>query len=318
MTMYNEFMIQILYGTDDSRLTQKKAQLRDKYKDADKIDIDCVKDGADALFAAIDSVDLFSSQKLIFADNASFLSSKNTTDIDPNEVLKRQDTEHILVLIVHAEKLDQRKKAVKQLSKTAALVPCKSLDARSQSQYLSETLERYGVRVDRDSFNWLTSHIGMDPLRIEKEVEKLSIFDPHPGFEDVKKLVTIEPVDNVFVMTDALFEKNGLRLLAAYRNFRDQSMEPLAIVMLLAGQVRFLFQVRILMDDGVSSDEAARILQVHPYRAKRAMENASRFSAEELMDILEQLAGLEQSMKTDTMDKDAGFEMFCIKLVEEN
>lgn len=311
-------MIEIVYGSDEGRIAQKKAQLREKYNEAEVVQVDCVREDPASLFAAIDSGDLFGSQKLIFAENASFLSSKNTTKIDPAQILVRKNTDHILVLVVHSEKLDRRKKAVKELEKTAVLVPCKSLDAASQQSYIRESLQRLGVQVDGQTFSWLASHIGLDPMRIESELEKLAIFSDHPGLEDTRALITIEPLDNVFVMTDALFERNGLRLLAAYRNFRAQSMEALAVIMLLAGQVRFLFQVRVLMDDGNGADEIARILQAHPYRIRKSMDNASRFMAEDLMDWLEQLADLEQNMKAGRQDMDAGFEMFCLRLMEEN
>lgn len=34
------------------------------------------------------------------------------------------------------------------------------------------------------------------------------------------------------------------------------------------------------------------------------------------MDLLEQLAGLEQGMKSGIMDKDQAFEMFCLRLLD--
>lgn len=311
-------MIEVLYGTDEGRIAQKKAQLKQKYKEAEVVQVDCAREDPASLFAAIDAGDLFGSRKLIFAENASFLSSKNTTRIDPADIVRRKNTDHVLVLVVHSEKLDRRKKAVKELEKAATLVPCKSLDAMSQQSYIREVLEREQLQVDRDTFSWLCTHVGLDPLRIDQELEKLKIFSDHPSLEDTKALVTVEPLDNVFVMTDALFEKNGLRLMAAYRNFRAQSMEALAVIMLLAGQVRFLFQVRVLMDDAMGADDIARTLQAHPYRIRKSMDNASRFTAEELMDWLEELAALEQNMKSGRQDMDAGFEMFCLKLMEEN
>lgn len=309
-------MIYILYGTDESRMRQKKGQLKQKYPEADVIVVDCQQPDADArLEQALDAGDLFATQKLIFADNASFLSSRNTTKIQPDLVTRRMETEDILVLTVNSEKLDKRKKTVKQLEKAAQVVPCLPLDAQAQRTYIREVMQEKGLSLDPDAFDWFCSHAGCDPMILESELEKLSVFSSHPSLADVTVLTTVEPVDNIFLMTDALSEKNALRLLAAYRNFRDQNMEPLAVVMLLAGQLRFLFQVRVLMDQGMTKQEIATRLAAHPYRTQIAMGNARRFEAADLMDLLEQLAGLEQGMKSGIMDKDQAFEMFCLRLL---
>lgn len=311
-------MIYILYGTDESRIRQKKGQLKQKYPEAETVTVDCMQPDAQAqLEQALDAGDLFSTRKLIFADNAAFLTAKNTSRVQPEAVTVRMDTEDVLVLCVNSEKLDRRKKAVKVLEKAAQVVPCLPLDGPAQKTYVQELMKERGLALDPDAFQWFCSHAGSDPMILESEVEKLSVFDRHPSLEDVKALTTVEPVDNIFIMTDALFERNGLRLLAAYRNFRDQNMEPLAVVMLLAGQIRFLFQVRVLMDEGMGKQEIAKLLSAHPYRTQVAMGNARRFDALMLMDLLEQLAGLEQGMKSQTLDRDQSFEMFCLQLLED-
>lgn len=298
-------------------MRQQKSRLKQKYSECDVVTIDCSRDDPAQLLEALDTQDLFSGQKLILAEHASFLSAKNTTKIDPAELLKRKETEHILILSVDSEKLDRRKKAVKELEKAATLVPCLPLDGPSQKQYVRERMKEKDLHLDPQALDWFCSHAGMDPMILDSELEKLSVFSSHPTLEDVQALTTVEPVDNIFIMTEALFARNGLRLLSAYRNFRDQNMEPLAVVMLLAGQIRFLFQVRTLMDDGLDKQGIAKLLVAHPYRTQKAMENARRFDADSLMDILEQLADLEQAMKSGRTDKDQGFEMFCVSLLED-
>lgn len=316
---YNQGMIYLLYGTDESRIRQKKRQLKEKYPETDSVVVDCLQPGAAArLEQALDTADLFASRKLIFADNATFLCAKNTSQVQPDAVTKRLETDDVLVLSVKTEKLDKRKKAVKMLEQAAQVIPCLPLDGPAQKAYVQELMKEKQLELDPDSFNWFCSHAGCDPVILESEIEKLSVFDRHPSLEDVKALTTVEPVSNVFIMTDALFDKNGLRLLAAYRNFRDQNMEPLAVVMLLAGQIRFLFQVRVLMDQGKGKQEIAKTLSAHPYRTQIAMGNARRFDSLRLMDLLEQMAHLEQGMKKGQLDKDQGFEMFCLDLMQES
>ena len=91
-------------------------------------------------------------------------------------------------------------------------------------------------------------------------------------------------LNDVFKMVDALFERNALRLLAYYRNFRKLNMEPAANQwFVICGQIRFLFQVRVLMDQGNSKEEIARRLKAHPYRVQINMQRAYPRTSDELL-----------------------------------
>ena len=92
-------------------------------------------------------------------------------------------------------------------------------------------------------------------------------------------------MNDIFKMVDAFFSQNGILLLAYYRNFRKLNMQPVAIVALLASQIRFLFHVRV------------------------------RFSSEALLYNLSLLADFDQQMKMGKIDKDDGFEYFCLNLM---
>ena len=108
-------------------------------------------------------------------------------------------------------------------------------------------------------------------------------------------------------MTDALFNRQGLKLLALYRNFRFTGMEPVAICALLASQVRFVYQVRVLMDLGMDQNQIAKELNA-----------SSRFSANELLSTLNDLSSLDQAIKGGMVDKDEGFENFIFEIIKSN
>ena len=92
-------------------------------------------------------------------------------------------------------------------------------------------------------------------------------------------------------------------------------MQPVAIVALLASQIRFLFQVRVLMDEGKAQATIAQELKANPYHVKLNMQKAMRFSSEALLYNLSLLADFDQQMKMGKIDKDDGFEYFCLNLM---
>lgn len=308
-------MFYILYGKDKSMVSLKKRAIQIKHHIEDCIlEFDATKDDCSLVLSEMDSMSIFDENKLIILENATFLSSKNTTNYEIQPFLSRKDSDCIVIFICPSDKLDSRKKMVKELSSCSTLYACISLDEKSQKIYLQDKLKEYKVKVDFKTLDWMSARIGLDPLCIENEVKKLSIYSLNPELDDVKALMSIEPMNDVFKMVDAFFNQNGILLMAYYRNFMKLNMTTPAIVGLLASQIRFLFQVRVLMDEGYTKEKIASSLKAHPYRVQINMQKAMRFTSEYLLESLSVLSSFDQSMKLGKVDKDEGFEQFCLNL----
>lgn len=91
-------------------------------------------------------------------------------------------------------------------------------------------------------------------------------------------------------------------------------MEPQAILGLLAGQIRFVYQVRVLMDSGCKKEEMMDILKASSGRIWNTMKNANRFRADQLLDHLALLSNLDETIKSGRMDRDTAFENFILQI----
>lgn len=306
----------IIHGNDESRMQIKVDAIKKKHNiEGAIVYIDALQEDMSILLNELDSSSLFGDIKMIVVKNSLFLSAKNTTKYNLEDILKRVDHDQIAVFLCPSEKLDMRKKNVKEMISHSQVISCIRLDAKSQQSYIQEVLKQYKVHMDPDAFRWFTARVGMDSLKIEKEIEKLSIYNSHITLEDVQALVCIEPADDVFKMVNALFERNGLRFLSYYRNFRSQNMETVAIIALIASQIRFLYQVDVLMNQNYTKEEIASTLKAHPYRVQVNMQTARKFGCDELLEQLNELAQLDQNLKSGKIDKDLGFEQFALKLM---
>lgn len=308
-------MYYILYGDDTSRLQQKLDTIKKKHKIQNFVRFDASNTPQDEVLNELDSMTIFDEMKMVCLEQCSFLSSKNTTHYELEPFVKRAKEEaYVVVMIYEGNKLDQRKKLVKQLMEASTVISCIALDEQSQRSYIQESLKKQGLHMAPDALRWFCQRVGFDALRIDSEIYKLKTYSDSVTLKDVQALVTPEPVSDVFKMVDALFAKNTIRLLAFYRNFRKQNMEPMAIIGLLASQVRFLFQVHVCMDQSMSKDQIASMLKAHLYRVQINMQKAQNFTSEELLEQLELLGTLDQQMKMGIVDKDEGFERFILKL----
>lgn len=308
----------ILHGHDEGRVKQKINALKTKHHIQNVIVFDATDDEQQDVFNEMDTISIFDDDKMIVIENATFLSSKDTTKYDIKGFIDRStnDESVILVFCCPSDKLDTRKKAVKELISKSTVYPCIALDEKSLPGYINEELKKLNLKMDRDAIKWFSARAGFDALRIEQELIKFKTFNDQITLKDVQDLMVCEPLNDVFKMVDALFERNALRLLAYYRNFRKLNMEPVAVNGLLSGQIRFLFQVRVLMDQGNSKEEIARRLKAHPYRVQINMQRAYNFTSDELLEKLSILAKLDQDMKMGLVDKDEGFEQFILGMLQ--
>ena len=308
-------MIYILYGKDSSMISLKLRAIQKKHHITDNVvSFNATKDELSNVLSEIDALSIFDDNKMVVVNEATFLSSKNTTQYEVDPFIKRKDSECVIVLVCPSDKLDSRKKAVKEISGCSTLYSCIALDEKSQKFYVQDKLKEYGVKVDFKTLDWMSVRIGMDPMVIENEIIKISTYSKNPSLSDVQALLSVEPMNDVFKMVDAFFNQNGILLMAYYRNFMKLNMSTPAIVGLLASQIRFLFQVRVCMDEGLSKEAIASKLKAHPYRVQINMQKAARFTSEQLLESLSVLSEFDQSMKLGKVDKDDGFEQFCLNL----
>ena len=293
----------ILYGSDVSRRKQKISALKKKYQVMNTVEINAQEQPLEELLWEIDNVSIFDDVKMVIVNQCSFLMGKDTTHYDVKELIKRSDDSEqcIIVYCCDSDKFNKKKNDVKELLSTVDknnFIPCIGLDDKNKKMYIREYCQKIGLEMDYDALDYFTSRVSLDTLRIENELDKLRIYASRIHLEDVQALMSVEPLQNIFKMVDALKDRNALLFIAYYRNFRKLGSE---------------------MDVYGSKDVIAEHLKAHPYRVQMTMKQASKFGAEELLDILAQLSRLDQGIKTGKIaDMDQAFEQFAFDLLIDN
>lgn len=314
---YNEAMIYILYGKDEGRMRYKAQQIRNQNHLKTWTWVDAQNTDMNAGLMSADAISLFSEPTMTMVANATFLSSKNTTKWDLEKAVRHDGGDNILVYLVPAEKLDTRKKLVKQLMNSATVMACIPLDDKNIVSVIQEMMKEKQMSMSNQALEWFSARCTRDSMMLEQELEKLKTFSDHLELEDVKALATVEPEQDVFAMTEALFARNVPLLLDHYRSFRERKMTPLEINGLLASQVRFLYQVRVLSDQRFSQEEIADRLKVKKGRVWFSLKKATGHSSAQLLEWLKKLADLDVDLKI-LPDKDMIYEQFLISLLPEN
>lgn len=307
-------VLYVLVGEDLSRMEYNLEVIKKK-EQCDQIDrYNALSDPKEVIENALETFSLFSQKPMVIIENSTFLGAKNTTPLEPSRIQAKISPDQVVVLMAPIKKVDSRKKAIKAILEQAIQIDCSSLDEKSQPPEVKKMLQERKLKMESDAFEWFCENAGFSAPVLASQLDKLALYADHITLEDVKALVTVEPTKNVFKMTDALFARDAVRLLELYRTFRFQNMEPLAILGLLASQIRFVYQVKVLLEAGYSQKELMEKLGASSGRIWNTQKIAYRFSANELLENLALLADLDQSIKQGEVDKDTAFERFILQI----
>lgn len=266
-----------------------------------------------------------SDRKLVVANYAYFLTGarvKNGIDHDPDVLLQYTENpppESILVLTIAQQKLDERKKVVKQLKKKGVMVAFDPLQGVELEKWLMKRAARYGSRLHPEAAAEMVMMAGTHLQMLDQELQKLSLYrgtGEEITVDDVQTMVSRSLEQDIFSLIDRIARVNIEEAFRILYDLLKNKEEPIKILSLIARQFRIILQVKILSEKGYSEKQMASQLQLHPYVVKIAYQQGRHMKETVLRRVLQVLAEEDVRMKTGQTDKVLALEMFLLRLKE--
>ena len=88
--------------------------------------------------------------------------------------------------------------------------------------------------------------------------------------------------------------------------------EPIKIIVMLANQIRIIYQTKELSKKGYREKDIAQILDIHPYRVKLALTNGYKYTSSVLLKKISELAQMDIDIKKGLVDKSIALELFIV------
>ncbi len=264
-----------------------------------------------------------SDRKLVVANYAYFLTGtrvKNGVEHNSDVLLQYIENpppESILVLTIAQQKLDERKKVVKELKKNGVMVAFDPLQNFELENWLIKRAERYGARMRPEAAAQMVMMAGTHLQLLDQELQKLSLYSgkgEEISVEDVESMVSRSLEQDIFRLIDCVAR---IKIEEAFRILYDllkNKEEPIRILSLIARQFRIILQVKTLSEKGYSEKQMASQLHLHPYVVKIAYQQGRHMKESVLRRILQVLAEEDVRMKTGQTDKVLALEMFLLRL----
>ena len=306
-------MVYLLYGTKDFEIEEEIKKLS---KGIDEMNISKYDLNNDMLSLALEdakTMSLFGDKKLVIADNANMFTGSTSKDSELiEEYLNHINENTTLVLIVHNDKLDTRKKITKLIKKVGKVQEFNDeLDTTSLVRRLFKD-----YNIDYKTIQLFIDRVGNNPLIIQSEINKIKIYkdnDKNITEEDILNLTAKLIEIDIFKLIDYIVRKNKEKALELYYEMLKMNEEPIKIVVILANQFRIMYQSKELLKKGYSEKDIASTLKIHPYRVKLAIQNSRNYTSDILLKNLNALADIDIGIKTGTINKDLALELFILK-----
>ena len=261
------------------------------------------------------TVSMFSTKKVIVVENASFLMAGGNVDgIDELErYINNPNLNSYLIFISLTEKIDTRKKIVKLLEKNGVVEEFNKIDENYTVNYIRDYLRENDYKME--DIKYFKMNVSDNLYDIKNELDKLMMYkmnDKSISNKDIDAISIKTMDEEIFVLTDSIIKKDITNSFNLLEEFLDKSYDEFHIIMLLASQFRFLFQVKRLYNKNKSDSEIAKILGVNPYRVKFSLKKIYSYSEAMILDYIKKLAKMDHDIKLGLMDKKLALELFIL------
>lgn len=275
----------------------------------------------DAINEAI-SAPFFGEKRLVFINHPYFLTGeKSKSFVEQNmdlltEYVKNPTPSTIMVIFATYEKLDSRKKVVKQLKKSATTVDASKMDSGRLANTVNMDLKNDGYSIDREALDLLINKTQGNYSQVVNQLDKLKLYAMQSKVIDEKAVSELVPQsldDNVFELMNQILAQNIYQAEELYQQFLLQKIDPILLVAILMSQLRTLIQTKILSERGLSESTISKNLKLHPYRVKMSLKQARNLEIQQLILMFHSIVDLDYQIKSGQGDKELLFDLFIAK-----
>lgn len=262
-------------------------------------------------------------------DTYSFLSDKKVIEICGVDTLSydnnKKDLDHLMkyldnpnpdnLLFIYSLKFNNTLKVVKELKKRMEY----TLISNDPIKFIKDELK--GYKISANLIQYLSDKSLGDIAKIQNECDKLKnykIDEMEILKEDIDELVVEklgDSTDLTFSFNRSLAEKDKKAALEKYYELLNYNIDPLGIIGLLASQLRIMYQVKVLENQGMYANDIASTLgEKNSYRVKKTMELTRYYSETELLGLIERVADIDLKVKTTDTDPNSQIELFILNI----
>jgi DNA polymerase-3 subunit delta len=275
----------------------------------------------DELPVKLSSGGLFSNKKLAIVKNILAGKKELSSEIFEKflkEEAKKEKSDLILVFW-EAGKPKKGEKLFKQLQKIAKCQEFEFLEGAKLKNWAIEEVGAIGGRnisISSKAAEKLVIFIGNDLTLLSKEIEKIANYRDKGEITegDIDLLVKSKIDTDIFRTIDALSQGNKNVALRLIHEHLEAGEDPFYLLSMYFFQFRNLLKVKPLAERNYSQYEIAEKLKMHPFVAKKSVEQGRNFSLGGLKKLYKKLCDIDSNSKAGKIDIGLALDRFVAEI----
>ena len=222
-----------------------------------------------------------------------------------------------LVLIFDEETIDKRGRLYKAASSVGLVEAYERLKEPKLAEWVAKYLEKNGKKIRGQDAYEMVARVGLDMNLMKGELDKLIAYTGSATVverADIEAIVTRSLQDKIFDMLRLITSRRQEEALAIYADLLALKEAPVKIMILLGRQYSQLLRARELSGQGMSNQQLAAAIGVNPYAVKSLMQISSRYTSQELEEIIEEVVKTDEAIKTGRMGDRLATELLIVRL----
>ncbi|MFA6193743.1 MAG: DNA polymerase III subunit delta [Parcubacteria group bacterium] len=306
-------MIIFLYGEDSFRSNEKLAEIKNKFLEKNKKGASLfVFDFAEKdwkigdLVADISSGGLFTSKKMAIVKN--ILSGKKEFADDAFEkFLKaeaKKEKSDLILIFWESGKVKKSSKLYKLLQRIAKCQEFELLEGTKLRNWVIGEFKKSDIAINSAAVEKLVVFVGNDLNLLSREIQKLATYKNKGEIsgEDVDLLVKAKIDTDIFKTVDALARGDKKTALKMLHDHLEDGEDPFYLLSMYFFQFRNLVKVKPLTEKNMPPADITSRLKMHPFVARKSVEQARNFSWEKLKSLYKNICEIDFESKTGKTD----------------
>jgi len=311
-------MFILLYGQDTYRSHQKLNEIIEHYKKIHKNELnlkyfDFEKDSYEDFQDEVRAVSMFPGKKLLILKNTILNTDFKLKFLkNAKKLLDLKDT----ILFFEKKEIPESDKLLKFFKKHGKAQEFKLLEGEKLKKWAEKELVKYQTRIEAKALNALLDFAGNDLWQLSNEIKKIINYKKKQDIEvkDVKLLVRPKVEIAIFDTVDAIANRDKKKALSLIHRHLEKGDSPLYLLSMINFQFRNLLIMKSSKFNAYPLPIFSKKLGIHPYAARKALEQSKKFSLEELKKIYQKIFQFDLAIKTGKLSGGTALDLFIAEI----
>lgn len=272
----------------------------------------------------VNTVPLMSSKKIVIIENSEFLSSKSSFKFDDKkfmELINRKNDDVLLMFILKNNKVDARKKLVKELKKNNAVFSFDRLNKYDLIKYIARLFSSKNIQINNSDIEYIAESSGYVDYETEKtlydvnnELKKLlayALAEKKLIRKDIDDVMHKSLNTNIFNLVDSICSSNKKRAYILLEDMLISGASEQYIIYMIYRQYRIMLEYKLLFEANYSYKDILVKMKTKDFLLKKVVKTSSKLTSNQIINKLLNITDIDRKIKNGKISSTCGVEILC-------